>query len=254
MKPLIYILYCFLILKSYAIENSNRCFVKNEAVTKYLNTNPNTIHLSFDALLKKHVSANGNVNYKAFKKDHKLLKSYIKTLGNNVPKTSDSSSKKIAFWINAYNALTIDVILQNYPIKSIKAIKNPWRKKLWKLGKTWYNLNDIEHNILRKLNEPRIHFAIVCASVSCPKLSNCVYTSLNLETQLTKATKAFLADASKNKITKNELQLSKIFKWFKKDFEKNNGNLINFINQYTKITILSKAKIKYLKYNWNLNE
>ena len=76
----------------------------------------------------------------------------------------------LAFWMNAYNALTIDLILRNYPVDSIKDIKNPWDQRLWKLGDKWYNLNQIEHDILRKMDEPRIHFGIVCASFSCPKL------------------------------------------------------------------------------------
>ncbi|HEX9599970.1 MAG TPA: DUF547 domain-containing protein, partial [Mariniflexile sp.] len=157
-------------------------------------------------------------------------------------------------WINAYNALTIDLILRNYPIKSIKDIKNPWDQRIWKFGNEWYHLNDIEHQILRKMDEPRIHFSIVCASVSCPKLLNEAYTSKNLDVQLTNATKDFLNDNTKNSISTDKLELSKIFHWFAKDF-KQNGDLIDFLNLYSDNNRISeKAKTSYKDYNWSLNE
>jgi hypothetical protein len=121
------------------------------------------------------------------------------------------------------------------------------------LGEKWYNLDEIEHQILRKMNEPRIHFAIVCASYSCPKLQNEAFVASNLEQQLTKATKKFLNDPERNSISKDNLELSKIFKWFAKDF-KRNGSLIDFLNQYTDVKISTKARINYKDYNWDLNE
>ena len=210
-------------------------------------------HSKWNDLLQKYVSQKGNVNYKGFKTDRKKLLSYIADLSANTPAESCSKQDQLAYWINAYNALTIDLILQNYPIKSIKAIKDPWEQRLWKLGTTWYNLNDIEHQILRKMNEPRIHFAIVCASVSCPKLLNEAYTSEHLETQLTNATIAFLSDTERNVITENSIALSKIFQWFAKDF-KQNGDIIDFINQYSDVKISEKAKKSFKDYNWDLNE
>jgi len=166
--------------------------------------------------------------------------------------TSRSKEAKLAYWINAYNALTIDLILKNYPVKSIKDIKNPWDQKLWQFGDTWQDLNTIEHKILRPMKEPRIHFAIVCASISCPKLQNKAFTASTLETQLTQATKEFLNDPTKNELTKDAVQLSRIFKWFKKDFEIT-GSLIQFLNQYTDFEISESAKANYKDYNWNLN-
>ena len=103
------------------------------------------------------------------------------------------------------------------------------------------------------MNEPRIHFAIVCASYSCPKLQNEAFTSSKLEEQLSKATKEFLADKSRNIITKDEIKLSKIFQWFSKDF-KQNESLIDFLILYTEVKISPKAKKSYLDYNWDLNE
>lgn len=220
------------------------------------NTVPNVIinHSKWSILLENHVSNNGEVNYQNLKENKAELDSYIKTLQEGYASIKTASkNQKIAYWINAYNALTIDLILRNYPLKSIKNIKNPWDQHLWQLGDKWLSLNDIEHKILRKMDEPRIHFAIVCASESCPKLQNTAFTAKNLEEQLTKATQEFLADTSKNEISENEIKLSKIFKWFKKDFEKN-GSLIDFLNRYTDVTISDKAKKSYKDYSWDLND
>ncbi|EPR73857.1 Uncharacterized protein DUF547 [Winogradskyella psychrotolerans RS-3] len=210
-------------------------------------------HAIFNALLKKHVSENGNVNYKSIKSESKTFQRYIDLLKLHQPNDDWTKNDKLAYWINAYNALTIDLILRNYPTKSIKDIKDPWDQRLWKFGNTWQNLNDIEHEILRKMNEPRIHFAIVCASVSCPKLQNTAFTASNLDQQLTDATKEFLADTSKNELSKDNIKISKIFRWFKDDFEQN-GSLIDFLNKYSDITISESTKKSYTDYNWNLND
>ncbi|OZV69305.1 DUF547 domain-containing protein [Winogradskyella aurantia] len=210
-------------------------------------------HSLWNNFLKTHVSPNGNVDYNSIQNSSTGLETYISTLLENAPTENWSKQEKLAYWINAYNALTIDLILRYYPINSIKDIKKPWDQSLWQFGDTWYSLNDIEHKILRNLNEPRIHFAIVCASVSCPKLQNTAFVADKLEAQLTNATKAFLADSSKNKISKDRLELSKIFRWFAKDF-RTEDSLIDFINRYTDVSILKDAKISYLDYNWDLNE
>ena len=210
-------------------------------------------HNSWNELLQNHVSKNGNVNYKAFKTNRSDLLNYIKSLSENMPNETWAKEDKLAYWINAYNAMTIDLIVRHYPIKSIKDIKNPWNQRFWKLGSKWYNLNEIEHDILRKMNEPRIHFAIVCASFSCPKLQNEAFTSSNIETQLTQVTKDFLSDSDRNELSQNNLKLSKIFQWFAKDF-KQNGSLIDFFNQYSDIKISDKAKKQFKDYNWDLNE
>jgi len=210
-------------------------------------------HYRWNQLLDKNVSISGNVDYNAFKSDRTELQIYIDNLTENLPTEDWSKQDKLAYWINAYNALTIDLILRNYPLKSIKAIKDPWDQRLWKFGNKWQNLNDIEHKILRKMDEPRIHFAIVCASISCPKLQNKAFTAVDLELQLTNATKEFLTDTSKNELLKDRIKLSKIFKWFKKDFEQN-GTLIDFLNQYSDIIISESAKKSFKDYNWNLND
>lgn len=211
-------------------------------------------HSSWNQLLQKHVSATGKVNYKGFIQDRTALKIYLDELANNLPQESWTKEDKLAYWINVYNAYTVKLIINNYPTKSIKDIKDPWGQRFFKLGKKWYNLNDVEHQILRKMNEPRIHFAIVCASVSCPNLKNNAFNAIDLEEQLTDATKSFLSDPTKNTIAQNSLKLSKIFKWFTKDFKQNNGSLISFINQYTDQEISANTNISYRNYDWNLNE
>jgi hypothetical protein len=210
-------------------------------------------HSSWNNLLKKHVTIDGKVNYKGFKADENELKDYINYLGTHSPHDTWTKEEQLAYWINAYNALTVDLIIRHYPVKSIKYIKNPWEQRLWKLGDKWHNLDEIEHQILRKMNEPRIHFAIVCASFSCPKLQNEAFEASKIEEQLSKVAKEFLSDTNRNEISENSLKLSKIFQWFSKDF-KQNGSVVDFINIYTDIDITPKAKISYKNYNWDLNE
>jgi len=249
---------CFLTENTTAHQIEKTIKFKSETKTPHFAETPKSkkvqefTHSNWNNLLQKYVSEDGIVNYEAFKTNISELHSYIDNLTSNVPTKNWRKNEKLAYWINAYNALTIDLILRNYPTKSIKNIKNPWDQKLWKFGNKKINLNDIEHEILRKMNEPRIHFAIVCASVSCPKLQNTAFTAENLDAQLTKATKEFLSDKSKNEILKDELKLSKIFKWFKKDFEQN-GSLIDFLNQYSDIAISQSAKVRYKDYDWDLN-
>ena len=156
------------------------------------------IHHRWNTQLKKYVSNDGIVNYKEWGKNIDQLKAYINTLESNSPNENTSKEYKLAYWINAYNALTIDLIIKNYPLKSIKEIKFPWKTKCFNDGKNNYSLGDIEHKILRKMNEPRIHFAINCASKSCPKLLNEAYIEKNLNNQLNAATKEFLIDSTKN--------------------------------------------------------
>lgn len=210
-------------------------------------------HAQWTTLLQKHVSEAGQVDYRGFKEDWSELKDYIKILGKQTPNSDWSKPETLAYWINAYNALTIDLILRHYPVKSIKDIRNPWKQDLWTLGDKTYNLDEIEHQILRKMQEPRIHFAIVCASYSCPKLKNSAYTADHLNEQLDQAAKDFINDPKHNELSENTLEISKIFQWFRSDFEQN-GNLIDFLNRYAAIEISKKARIRYKTYNWDLND
>lgn len=214
------------------------------------------LHKLWTEILKTHVTKDGTVNYQTLQKDPEKLENYISKLDefcSNKMIQSLEKGAQLAFWINAYNAFTVDLIIKHYPVTSIKEIKNPWKQRLWKLGNTMYSLGEIEHDILRKMKEPRIHFAIVCASYSCPKLLNEAYNTDNIEQQLSNASKDFLSDQKRNYITKDTLKISKIFDWFSRDF-KQNGSLIDFLNLYASVEISPKAKISYQDYNWALNE
>ncbi|EIA08564.1 DUF547 domain-containing protein [Flavobacterium frigoris] len=210
-------------------------------------------HSKWNVLLQKNVSKNGIVDYKGFQKDSKQLQSYLDLLAANVPSKSSSKKAVLAYWINAYNAYTVKLILDNYPVKSIKDIKDPWGKKFFTLGTNKYSLEQIEHEILRKMGEPRIHFAINCASFSCPNLLNEAYTEAKIEKQLENSAKSFVNDKAKNTITADKIEVSEIFNWFSGDF-KTKGTLIDFLNQYSSLKINKNAKVKFKDYNWSLNE
>lgn len=218
-------------------------------------------HSKFTELLKKHVADDGLVDYVSFKKDETELQVYLDLLSNNAPSNNWTEAEKLAYWINAYNAFTIKLIVDNLPVKSIKdiggaipMINSPWDIKFFEIGGLPFDLNTIEHEILRKqFSEPRIHFAINCASISCPKLINEAYSAEKLEEQLNKQTKAFINDKSRNDIRSEKAQISKIFDWFKVDFTKN-GTLAEYINQYSSVKIDKKTKVDFLDYNWDLNK
>ena len=208
-------------------------------------------HSQWSALLEKFVTDDGKVDYKGFLREKPKLDDYIENLSTQIPADDWSVQEQLAYYINMYNAQTVNLILKNYPIQSIKDINGPWTTDFIKIGDKELSLGALEHSILRKMNEPRIHFAINCASASCPKLSNKAYTAEKLDEQLEKATYDFI-DSNNNNIAKAKLELSRIFKWYKGDF--NDGKLIQYINPYTEVKIGPKAKIKYMKYDWSLNE
>ena len=212
----------------------------------------------FDSLLQKNVDKTGRVDYQSLKNNETLLDNYLAYIQNNEPTKEWSSNKKKAFWINTYNAYTIKIILNNYPLKSIRDIKidgkTAWKIPFVKVGQKRYTLDQIEHEILRKkFNDPRIHVGINCASVSCPRLWNFAFTEDNIAYSLDNLMKVFINDTTRNKISKNNVALSEIFNWFSKDFIKN-GTIINYLNTYAAIKISEKASIKYLTYDWSLNK
>lgn len=211
----------------------------------------------YNSLLQKHVDDKGNVAYKNFKADETKLASYISYLEKTSPQKNWSDNKTKAFWINAYNAYTLKLILDNYPINSIMKIKqkgkDAWNIPFAKVGGKNYTLNFIEHEILRKdFNDPRIHVGVNCASGSCPQLGNFAFTEGNIDSELERLMKLFINDTSRNKITEKKIQISKIFEWFKGDFTKN-GSLIDYFNKYSTIKIHKRAKVRYLTYDWSLN-
>ncbi len=209
-----------------------------------------TDHSQWTALLKKYVGDDGKVDYKGFLQQKNKLDDYLNALSKQVPKNAWSVEEQLAYYVNLYNAHTVNLILENYPVKSIKDIDRPWAKDIITIGDKKLSLGALEHSILRKMNEPRIHFAINCASASCPKLLNEAFTPEKLDEQLEEATRGFM-NSDNNGIGRENLELSRIFKWFKGDFE--NGKLVQFIEPYTNVEIDPKAKIKYKEYDWSLN-
>ena len=210
-------------------------------------------HGLWDDLLKTYVDVNGNVDYAHFKKDGPILDEYLSHLAKNPISKTASKEERLAYYINLYNAGTVQLILENYPLNSIRNIFRPWGKNRIFIGNEKFSLGYIEHDILRKMNEPRIHFAINCASYSCPKLLNKAFLPSKIEEQLQRATIDFVNDISRNKISPHAVQLSKIFKWYKQDFTKNNS-LLHYLNNYSKIPISDDSKIDFLNYDWQLNE
>lgn len=205
--------------------------------------------------LKSHVSSTGKVNYSKIKTNISQLNNIIKSFENNYPNSNWSRNEVLVYWINAYNVYTLKLVTSNYPVSSIKDIAaKPWDKKFINLGGSTLSLNDIEHKKIRgQYNEPRIHFALNCASESCPVLMNKAFTTKSLYSQLTTQTKRFLNDPSKNNFSDaKNIKLSSLFDWYKDDFIKKEGSVIGFINKY-RADQLSSPKIKYMEYSWKLN-
>jgi len=214
----------------------------------------NIDHSQWDKLLKKHVDSEGMVDYKGFKNDEAKLNEYLKMLSEKNPTNDWSVQELLAYYINLYNAATVKLIVENYPVKSIKDIDGAWTKGRVAVGDKMLSLGGIENGILRKMNEPRIHFAINCASISCPKLLDEAYTAAKINEQLNRATKEFI-NSDKNDISANNPKVSSIFDWYQKDFVMNGKkDIIGYINQYSKTKINSGATLSYKTYDWNLNE
>ena len=209
------------------------------------------LHDVWDKLLQKYVKQS-KVNYKLFKNDKIILENYIKTLSANTPAVSASKQEKMAFWLNAYNALTIKLILDNYPLKSIKDLDkgNPWDVSRYALGGKNYSLNEIENKILRPMGDARIHFGLNCAAKSCPPIHARAFVAATVETQLDQLTRTFINKTQENQLKGNSIKISNIFNWYAVDF----GNVIVFLNKYSALPVYKNAKITYTTYDWNLNE
>lgn len=229
-------------------------------------------HQLFTDVLKKY-AINGLVDYKNLLNDDKLDE-YLNQLSNTDPDKLNRN-QKLAFWINAYNAYTLQIIRDNYPIKSINELhtggkiiahiigKTVWDKEFITINNKKYSLNDIEHKILRKMNEPRIHFAIVCASISCPALRDEAFEADKVEQLLQEEAIRFLNDKERNDfdLSKRIAYLSKIFDWFDDDFGRNDKEILMYVAQFlpdnikTDITKnINEWKISYKSYDWDLNE
>ena len=255
---------------------SNAAVVSTTAQAPQLN-----LHASWESLLGLHITSINNgssteVDYAAFKQKRPQLQSYLNKLSKISRTEFDawSTSKQLAFLINAYNAWTVEFILTEYPdLKSIKDLgsffNSPWDKEFVPLLGKKISLNDIEHGLIRgsdRYNDPRIHFAVNCASIGCPALREEAYTADKLEQQLTEQTARFLTDKTRNYIKGNTFYMSSIFKWYGDDFEKGfrgTKSIQRFVSLYSDALKLTddqkmaltkeKLKIKFLDYDWKLN-
>lgn len=236
----------------------------------------------YNTILQQNINLNGKINYKSILKNSDKLNSYLDYLSKTKPNEEWSNNKRKAFWINAYNAYTIKIIIDNYPPKKETSIeekqntnstigfivtsttnnsivhikkkgKDAWNYRFANVGGKVYTLNEIEHGIIRKqFNDGRIHFGLNAASYSGPRFTNSAFTENNIEENLEKLTKEFINDSIKNKITNTEIEISKVFEWYPEDFQM--GDIIAFINKYSEVKILPNAKIRYMNYNWKLND
>ena len=227
-------------------------------------------HAPLTTLLAKYVDDDGFVDYRGWKAspaDRRALLAYLGALGRGDPARPGSDAARLAFWINAYNALTIEGILRVYPTKSIREHTaalfgyNLWEDLPLRVGGGTYSLDAIEHEILRKLREPRIHFAIVCASVGCPTLRAEAFTAAKLEDQLADQARDFFArpkhftfDAAANTVT-----LSKILDWFGEDFGDSPGAILRRVKPYLPADVREAAtaagvRVRFREYDWSLND
>ena len=218
-------------------------------------------HRIFGELLAQYNQA-GQVNYAGFKAEESLLDTYLDQLSRTDPE-SLSAPDRFAFYVNAYNAWTIKLILSAYPeLKSIKDLGNlfrsPWKRKIVVLNGKKVSLDHIEHDILRpQFRDPRVHFAVNCASLGCPPLFKEPFKGSRLDQQLNTATTAFINDRRYNRFDGNTLHVSKIFKWFEEDFD---HDVIGFFEQFASDELKrqikerrTNLKLAYLDYDWGLN-
>ena len=226
-------------------------------------TTPPT-HAGWNTIVKQYVNERGLVNYRGLRTDSLALNAYLQDLATHLPSKGWTDNDRLAYWINAYNAYTVQLIIRNYPVKSIKDlggdkifVNTPWDKHFIHLAGTAYSLNDFEHRIIRKqFPDNRIHLALVCAAMSCPRLRNEAYTGPGLNAQLDDQGRDFLNNPAKNKLTPPEKpQVSAIFSFYPKDFTKNGSTSVQeFVNRYATTKIKPDAPLAYLTYNWALNE
>jgi hypothetical protein len=232
-------------------------------------------HKAWDALLKKNVvlvsgGKASQFRYAQMAKERGALKSYLENLSKVKQEEFDSWSKpqRMAFLINAYNAFTVEKILTRYPdIRSIwdfgKLFGNPFKDEFFTLFGRKFTLDGIEHETLRKkgaYDEPRVHFAVNCASVGCPMLREEAYVAERLEAQLAQQAERFLSDRSRNRAEGGKLEVSKIFDWFKEDFAPREqffaryAKLLSDDPAQQKLVAEGRASLSFLEYDWTLNE
>ena len=207
----------------------------------------------FDEFLKKHVSDKGVVDYDKVLKNMDQINLITSNFSKISPNKSWTENEIKTFWINVYNINVIKLLAENYPLKSITYIREPFQMNFISFDGEKISLDHIVNEILKPLKDPRVHFVLYNTAVSSPTLRNSAYSSEKLNDDLNVATNLYINDITKNNITAKRCSLSKIFEWNITDF-KNKNNIISFINDYSRVTIDEDAKISFMEYNWSLNK
>ena len=247
-----------------AVLTMSGCSALSTLPDSYQPTNPIVAsefsHDLFDKTLRAHV-VDGNVNYPGYAADPRLTQ-YLEQLNRLDPTTLPSKKDRLAFWINTYNAFAIKGILDGYSPKGLTGQYKYFVNRDYMVGGAKINLYAVERDILiPRFREPRIHFAIVCASRSCPKLRSWAFTTEKIEEQLDDSARMFINDPTRNLFDREHkiAYLSKIFDWFTEDFVSHSGSLNKYVAQYVDDPQLAEelAKdsydVKFLEYDWNLN-
>lgn len=218
-------------------------------------------HAPYDQLLQRYVNDRGLVDYarwKASAADLQALRAY--TAGFAAGGAPAGGAERSASLINAYNALTLRWILDNYPVRSIKATSNPWGAKRWQVGGRRVSLDEIEHDALRPSIGYQAHAVLVCAARSCPPLWNHAYRAAQLDVQLAARWRAWLARSDLNRFAPDahQVDLSQIFRWYRDDFDAAPGGLRAVVAKYAPAQygdfLQSDYRVTYLPYDWSLNE
>ncbi len=213
-----------------------------------------SMHNIWSFLLGQHVNEAGLVDYVGMEGDRDQLESYLELLDEMPPQLSWTEEEVMAYWVNAYNAFTVKLILDNYPVASIMDLDNPFTEDFITINGVSYSLNQIEQNILLDVfGEERLHFAINCASMSCPPLRNEAYSGDNLYNQLEDQANIFINNSFYNDLSGDTLQLSAIFDWYNIDFT-DGTTLVEYLNQYSDSLLEEGQAINFKEYDWALNE
>jgi len=220
-------------------------------------------HRLLDELLRAHVSEGGWVDYEAIKSEAPKLEAYIASLAEAQLDTL-GRNERLALLINAYNAFTLQLILDHYPIASIRDIpsEDRWDAKRWHIGERTWSLNEIEHNQIRpNFVEPRIHFALVCAAIGCPPLRSEAYDGARLEEQLADQARYVHSHDRwfQYSLAANRLQLTQLYDWYGGDFEQVAGTISNFAARYSQelnaaLESDDTPSLEWLPYDWSLND
>ncbi len=244
---------------------AGKVYVNSKAKPGDLKKAADTVdHSAFGKVLKNRVDKNGLVDYEGLRKDkkeRKALREYLDYLGTFNPDKLKSKEEKLAYWINAYNAAVIVGVIELNPKKSVKDEKDFWHRIVLHAGEKEYSVGEIENSVLRNLEEPRMHWAIVRASKGCAALLQEPYTAEKLDKQLAKQEKDYLAGRKQAYVNKEKglLMLSSLFYWYGEDFVKAAGTKLDYVKKYLSKEDLeyiedNQVSPKYIKYDWSLNK